>query len=67
MAEEVEEKGDGILTGTAQALFRLGVYTGSFAPFDVAPDGKKFVINTLNEGDSPLNLMVNWTASLKKQ
>ena len=67
MAEEVEEKGNSILMGTAQALFRSGVSTASFAPYDVAPDGKKFVINTLNEGDSPLNLMVNWTASLKKQ
>jgi hypothetical protein len=67
MVEAVEEKGDGILTGTAQALFRSGVSTAAFAPYDVAPDGKKFVINTLSEGDSPLTLVVNWTASLKKQ
>ncbi|MBZ5594093.1 MAG: hypothetical protein LAP39_17775 [Acidobacteriia bacterium] len=39
----------------------------SFAPYDVAPDGKKFVINSRSEQNTPFTLMVNRTASLKKQ
>jgi len=66
MAEEVAENGNSIVVRTAQALFRSAA-PDSFAPYDVTPDGKKFVINTLREGNSPLTLMVNWTANLKKQ
>jgi Tol biopolymer transport system component len=66
MAVEVEEKGNSILMGTSQALFRSAV-SFSFAPYDVFPDGKKFVITAPNEGDSPLVLVVNCTANLKKQ
>jgi Tol biopolymer transport system component len=65
MAEEVEEKGNSIVVRTARALFRSAL-PGSFAPYDVAPDGKKFVINAISEGNSPLTLMVNWTENLRK-
>jgi hypothetical protein len=67
MAAQVEEKGNSIVVGTAQALFRSAVSSSSFAPYDVNPDGKKFVINVLNEGNSPLTLLVNWTAKLNQQ
>ena len=49
----------------AQALFRAGIAVPYF-PYDVTPDGKKFVINTLNEQNTPLTLVVNWTANLKE-
>jgi hypothetical protein len=39
----------------------------AFSPYDVTSDGKKFVINTLAEQNTPLTLVVNWTANLKKQ
>jgi hypothetical protein len=67
MAEEVEEKGNSIVVRTAQALFRSVAVASSFAPYDVTPDGKKFVINALSEGNTSLTLVVNWTANLKKQ
>jgi serine/threonine protein kinase len=67
MAEEVEEKGNSIAVRTAQALFRSEVSYPSFAPYDVTPDGKRFVINVPSEQSSPLTLLVNWTANLKKQ
>jgi hypothetical protein len=66
MAAQVEEKGNSIVVGTAQALFRSAVSLVAFAPYDVNPDGKKFVVNVLNEGNSPLTLLVNWTANLTK-
>jgi eukaryotic-like serine/threonine-protein kinase len=65
MAAEIEERGNSIKLRPAQALFRAAV-SSSFSPYDVTPDGKKFVINTLIEQDTPLTLVVNWTANLKK-
>jgi hypothetical protein len=67
MAAEIDGKGNGIEVRTPQALFRSGVDTAPFAPFDVTADGKKFVINNRGEQNMPLTLVVNWTARLKKQ
>ena len=70
MAAEVEEQGNSIVVRTAQALFRcvpVNVNIASSAPYDVSPDGKKFVINTLTKDYMPLILLVNWTANLNKQ
>jgi hypothetical protein len=67
MAAPVEEKGNSIELLTPQVLFRSGVEAPSSTPYDVTPDGKKFVINAISEQSSPLTLMVNWTANLKKQ
>lgn len=66
MAALVDAKGNSIEVRTPQVLFRSAVgATG--APYDVTPDGKKFVINVISEQSSPLTLLVNWTANLKKQ
>ena len=67
MAAEVDQKSGSIEVGTPQVLFRSVVATSPFAPYDVTPDGKKFILNTLSEENTPLTLMVNWTASLRKQ
>ncbi len=66
MAADVEEKGDSIVVRAAQVLFRSAVPASAAAPYDVTPDGKKFVINTLADQNTPLTLLVNWTASLKQ-
>ena len=67
MAAQLEAKGDSVEVGTTQVLFRSAVGT-SFAPYDVTSDGKKFVImTTQREQNTPLTLLVNWTASLNKQ
>jgi len=51
----------------ARALFRCTPVPSlpSSAPFDVSPDGKKFVINSLSDDTQRLILLVNWTANLK--
>jgi hypothetical protein len=67
MAAPVEEKGNSIELRTPQVLFRSGVEAPSSTPYDVTPDGKKFVINAIREQSSPLTLMVNWTANLRNQ
>ena len=66
MAAGVKERGNGIEVRSAQALFRAPVSI-SFSTYDVTLDGKKFVINTLSEQNTPLALVVNWMANLKKQ
>jgi len=67
MAAEVEERGNGIEVQAEQVLFRVGAAGLTFSPYDVTPDGKKFIINTLSEQNTPLTLVVNWTANLKQQ
>jgi Tol biopolymer transport system component len=66
MAAQVEEKSDGIDVRATQALFRYEIQTTPFAPYDVMPDGKKFIINTPSGRSGPLTLVLNWTANLNE-
>jgi serine/threonine protein kinase len=66
MAAQVAENGDGLEVSTAQVLFR-SLIAGAQAPYDVTSDGTKFVINSPSELSTPLTLMVNWAAILRKQ
>jgi Tol biopolymer transport system component len=67
MAAEIEEKGRAMVARAARALFRCNpvAFIPPSAPYDVSPDGKKFVINSLGNDSTPLILLVNWTANLK--
>jgi serine/threonine protein kinase len=61
-----------VIHGIKPLFSKVKSFSGSaFAPtgmpFDVTPDGKRFIINTTTEGaTSPLSLVVNWPAELKK-
>src|SRR6266571_402097 len=67
MAAEVKAKGSGLDIGNAQLLFDPHSGFGPNAHYDVTPDGKRFIVATVGEGGSaPMNLVVNWTADLKK-
>ncbi len=49
------------------ALFRMGYIAPIGYPYDVSPDGQRFIANTSPESVStPLVLVTNWTADLKK-
>jgi eukaryotic-like serine/threonine-protein kinase len=62
--------------GTPKALFPVHLSLVSFLnrmgsawdPFEVSPDGKRFLVNSPNQPQSPepINVVVNWDASLKK-
>jgi dipeptidyl aminopeptidase/acylaminoacyl peptidase len=67
MVAALEDKGKVIEVLMRQVLFKSPLDAPSFAPYDVTPDGKKFVINLLNQQNVPLTLMLNWKANLKKQ
>jgi len=50
-----------------QLLFDPHSGFGGFAHYDVTRDGKRFLVATVGEGGSaPMNLVVNWSADLKK-
>ncbi len=65
-AVEITVTANGVELGTASTLFTVNQPAG-IDPFDVAPDGDWFVVNTANtQGSSPINLIVNWNAGLSK-
>jgi Tol biopolymer transport system component len=65
MATEVEAKGNNFEARKAQPLFRA-VGAASSSPYDVTPDGKRFVFDIGSKTNAPLTLVVNWTARLNK-
>jgi Tol biopolymer transport system component len=65
MAVAVEGKGASFNVGHSQRLFAAPLAPFS-APYDVAPDGQRFVMSAAPEEDEPpLVLMLNWTARLQ--
>jgi serine/threonine protein kinase len=67
MAAEVKANGSGVDIGNAQLLFDAHSGFGPYAHYDVTPDGKRFLVATVGEGRSaPMNLVLNWTADLKR-
>ena len=53
--------------GTPRRLFHATV-SGVGIPFDVSKDGKRLLVNFAEEeGVTPLNVVVNWTAEVKKK
>ena len=71
MAVDVTE-GPIFKVGVAESLFQARVVHGrkeSFLdvlPWDVSPDGKRFLIEMVKTPSAPLTVVLNWTAELKK-
>jgi hypothetical protein len=65
MAAETESNNGSIEVHTPRTILRTGIEMVIFEPYDVTRNGKKFVVNTMNDSDDRLTLMVNWTARLK--
>jgi hypothetical protein len=74
MAVEVRGDGAAFEFGAPRALFKVQVRTtnwlgyGVGSNFDVAPDGQRFLVNTVTEAvtQQPITVVVNWVASLRK-
>ena len=65
MAAEVDGRGNNFAARKEQALFKL---PEGFGWYDVAPDGKRFVMTTQKVNPNmPLTLVQNWTALLGQQ
>jgi Tol biopolymer transport system component len=68
MAAEVKADGATFQVGRTQPLFEIRPQRpGSF--FDVTPDGQRFLVNTAaqSQTSTPMTLVVNWPAELKKK
>jgi hypothetical protein len=68
MATEVTGNGDSFSVGPVRSLFTVNAVYGVGNFYDVARDGKSFLVNTevAPKSAEPLTLVVNWTALLKK-
>jgi eukaryotic-like serine/threonine-protein kinase len=67
MAAPVNGKGATFEVGAARQLFEIRPRTGLGPFYDVSADGQRFLVNTLPEDTStPITLVVNWPALLKK-
>jgi Tol biopolymer transport system component len=65
----VQEQASGVRLGAARVLFSAPYQGNPGHWYDVSRDGKRFVINVSTQPQDlgePLNLLVNWTAELKK-
>ena len=68
MAAEVGGKGAGFEVGAVKPLFATRISTRGSYEYDVSPDGQKFLVAAAPEqaGSSPITVVLNWTAGLKK-
>jgi hypothetical protein len=58
--------GDRVEPGTARALFRLPAVDNGRQPFDVAPDGQRFLVRAVpSEMGRTLTAIINWPALLR--
>jgi dipeptidyl aminopeptidase/acylaminoacyl peptidase len=67
MAAEIRPLGTSLEIGTVRPLFQVRPsFPGNV--YDVTGDGKRFLVNstTMDEIVTPINLVVNWPAALKK-
>lgn len=66
-AAGVNAKSEEFELDPVQSLFQVTYLAPVGNPYDVSPDGQRFVFTTLPESvATPLVLVTNWTADLKK-
>jgi Tol biopolymer transport system component len=67
MAVELSDDKGSPVIGKTRSLFRIRAASSPHWYFDISPDGNRFLINSLQQPDSPepLTLLVNWDAELK--
>jgi len=61
--------GDTFKAGTPVPLFHIAAHRKEYevAPYDVAPDGQRFIVNSSTGAPAlPINVVMNWTSELKR-
>ena len=66
MAAELKQSNGSLQVASRRILFPLKFWLND--SYDAFPDGKRFLLSTnaTEEPSTPLNLVLNWTAELKK-
>jgi Tol biopolymer transport system component len=70
MVASIKGNGPAVAIGTPQELFQTQLQdpTDGGQAYAVAPDGKRFLVDKVEQGASPpLTLVTNWTAMVKNQ
>jgi hypothetical protein len=68
MLTAVNGRGGTFEIGDVKPLFQTTAYLNARRPYDVSPDGQRFLINSLSEQATaaPITVVLNWTAGLQK-
>jgi eukaryotic-like serine/threonine-protein kinase len=68
MAVSLKLGADSVEPSTPRALFALPIVDNGWSPYDVAPDGQRFLVRAVPQQQAarPLTVIVNWPALLKK-
>lgn len=68
MAASVNSKGANFEVSAVKPLFTTRIATQGSYKYDVSPDGQKFLVDAAPEQamSSPITIVLNWTAGLKK-
>jgi serine/threonine protein kinase/Tol biopolymer transport system component len=69
MSAEISEQNGSPVVGKIQSLFRTHRVASPSWVYDVSPDGRRFLFNSLLQPSAPepISLVVNWDAELKKK
>jgi eukaryotic-like serine/threonine-protein kinase len=69
MSVEISEQNGSPVVGKSQPLFRTHRVTSPDWVYDVSPDGRRFLFNSLLQPSvpEPITLVLNWDAELKKK
>ena len=68
MAVSLKVGSDSVEASAPRELFSLPAVDTGFSPYDVAPDGQRFLVRATpqQQAAEPLTVIVNWPALLKK-
>ena len=68
MVVDLKTTADGLQPSTPRVLFEMPALEKSMnTPYDVTPDGKRFLVLAIPKRASPLTVISNWQALLKKR
>jgi hypothetical protein len=69
MVVSIKLGADSVQPSAPHELFTLPAddLASTFSPYEVAPDGQRFLVRTESEQITPLTVVVNWPALLKKK
>jgi hypothetical protein len=69
MATGIRMTATSVETDTPRELFPISVGNFTASPYDVTPDGQRFLVEELSatplRGEAPLTVVTNWQARLK--
>jgi hypothetical protein len=66
MVVTLKPSGTSLEASLPRELFSLPVGVPGPNPYEVAPDGQRFLVNDVAPSSQALNVIVNWQALLKK-